>query len=445
MTTRREFLKKAISGTALLTLSGAIPSLSAKNYANILGANDRLNVAVIGVNSRGSALAQNFAKLKDCNVSYICDVDSRALNKCISDVHKITNNKVKAEKDMRRLFDRKDIDVVVIATPDHWHAPAALMALKAGKHVYLEKPAGHTPAEGEMLIEGTKRYNRLIQLGTQRRSWPNIIEAINEVKSGTIGKVYFGKCWYSNARPSIGTGKKVTVPEWLDWELWQGPAPRREFQDNVVHYNWHWFWNWGTGEALNNGCHMIDLLRWGMDVDFPTKTGSMGGRYYHNDDWETPDTQTINLDFDGKKSMMWEGHSCNPFKIEGSAVGLLFYGEKGNIYIGGDNSYKIYDLDNTVIRNVESNIQIDTRNLTSPAQQLDIYHIQNFLNGIQKSEKLNADIRTGHISTLLTQLGNISLRMGESLEIDSANGHIKNTGAETYWNRTYAPGWEMKL
>lgn len=307
-------------------------------------------------------MAQNFAKQPNCRVTRICDVDSRALSKCIAAVDEITGQQPAGDKDLRKTFGQKDVDAVVIAMPDHWHAPAALLAMKAGKHVYLEKPCSHTPAEGEMLVEAAKRYKRVVQMGNQRRSWPNIVEAINEIKAGTIGNVYFGKSWYTNNRPSIGTGKETAVPEWLDWELWQGPAPRTAFKDNFIHYNWHWFWRWGTGEALNNGTHMVDLLRWGMELDFPTAVTSTGGRYYYKDDWEAPDTQVINLDFGGKKSMMWEGHCCNPFRIEGEAVGLLFYGEKANLLIGGGNEYKILDHKNQVIKHVTSNIRIDPRN-----------------------------------------------------------------------------------
>lgn len=202
----------------------------------------------------------------------------------------------------------------------------------------------------------------------------------------------------------------------------------------------------GTGEALNNGTHMIDLLRWGMELDYPTNVQSTGGRYYYQDDWEAPDTQVINLDFGGKKSMIWEGHSCNSFKIEGNSVGALFYGEKANLLIGGGNHYKIMDHKNQVLREVESKIQTDPRNRMDPAQQLDAIHIQNFFNAIKKGEQLNAGIESGHISTLLVQLGNIAQRSGERLETDPENGHIKNKLiADKYWSRNYQEGWEMKL
>ena len=446
MTTRRNFLKKAATGTALLSFGGILPSFSAKSYSNIIGANERVSIGAIGVNSRGLALAENFAKLDDCIVSYVCDVDTRALNRCIEAVKKLTGNTPKGEKDIRRLLENKDLDAVFIATPDHWHAPAALLAMQAGKDVYLEKPCSHSPAEGEMLIEAMKKYKRVVQMGNQRRSWPNVVEAINEVKSGTIGNVYFGKCWYANNRPSIGTGKVAAVPEWLDWDLWQGPAPRQAYKDNIVHYNWHWFWHWGTGEALNNGTHMVDLLRWGMELDYPTITQSTGGRYYFKDDWETPDTQMISFDFGGKKSFTWEGHCCNPYKIENNSVGVMFYGDKANLLISGGDAYTIFDRNNVVIKDVKSNIKADPRNLMNPSEQLDTFHLQNFLDGIKKGTKLFSDIVSGHKSTLLVQLGNISQRTGETIYTNPENGHIINSkNAEKLWKRSYEKGWEMKL
>lgn len=447
MTTRRNFIKQAAAGTALLSIGGVLPGFSAKSYANIVGANERLSVGAVGVNSRGMALAQNFEKQDNCSVRYICDVDKRALDKCIKSIKDIKGNTPKGEKDVRKMLEAKDLDVVIIATPDHWHAPAALMALQAGKDVYLEKPCSHTPHEGEILIEAAKKYKRILQMGNQRRSWPNIVEAIAEIKAGAIGDVYFGKGWYTNNRPSIGIGKEVAVPEWLDWDLWQGPAPRSAYKDNIVHYNWHWFWKWGTGEALNNGTHMVDLLRWGMELDYPTMVQSVGGRYYYNnDDWETPDTQVINLDFDGKKSITWEGRSANGFQVEKSAVGVLFYGSKGTMQINGGNDYVIYDNNNKVVKEVKSQVAIDPRNLMNPAEQLDTYHIQNLFNAISKGETLHSDIESGHKSTLLVQLGNISQRVGRSLKIDSKNGHIlDDKDANKLWTRTYEKGWEIKL
>ncbi len=283
-------------------------------------------------------------------------------------------------------------------------------------------------------------------MGNQRRSWPNVQEGIQAIKEGIIGNVHFGKAWYTNNRPSIGIGKEVAVPEWLDWDLWQGPAPRTAYKDNIVHYNWHWMWKWGTAESLNNGTHMVDILRWGMETEYPTMVSSAGGRYFFKDDWETPDTQVINMEFGKTKSMTWEGRSCNGRTIEGSSVGSMFYGDKGSMLITGSDGYRIFDMDNKVIKQQYSKLEIDPRNLMNPAESLDALHINNFFDGIRKGEKLNSDIVSGHKSTLLMQLGNISQRVGRSLDIDSANGRIiKDKDAQKHWSRTYQKGWEMKL
>ncbi|MEO9892461.1 Gfo/Idh/MocA family oxidoreductase [Aurantibacter sp.] len=440
---RRKFIKKS----SMAFLAGSIlPQFSAKSYSQIIGANERINASIMGVNSRGNALAQNFASQNNCDVIHVSDVDSRAITKCLTGLKERQNVKVKTFTDFRKSLESKDVDVLVIAAPDHWHAPASLLAMQSDKHVYVEKPCSHNPKEGEILVEAAIKYNKIVQMGNQRRSWPNVIAGINAVKNGEIGNVYFGKGWYTNNRASIGIGKETAVPDWLNWELWQGPAPRKNFKDNLVHYNWHWHWHWGTGEALNNGTHMVDLLRWGMDADYPTKVSSNGGRYRYNDDWETPDTQVINLDFDNGTTMSWEGRSCNGKPIEGSSVGVVFYGENGSILIPGGNSYTLFDLKGNVVKEVKPTEIIDPRNKSNPAEKLDALHIQNMFEGIRNGGNLNADVDSGHKSTLLVQLGNISQRVGQSLDIDNTNGHIKNNAdAQKLWSRQYENGWEMKL
>jgi predicted dehydrogenase len=446
MTTRRNFIKQAALGSAAISFGGVLPGMSARSYANIAGAGDRIRTAVIGVNSRGAALATNFSKQRGCEITRVCDVDSRAVDKCIMSIEKATGCKPKGERDIRNVLEAKDVDAVIIAMPDHWHAPAALMAMRAGKDVYLEKPCSHAPAEGELLIRAAAQYSRVIQMGNQRRSWPNVREGIRALKEGVIGHVCFGKSWYTNNRKPIGTGRETAAPGWLDWELWQGPAPRVAYRDNVVHYNWHWFWRWGTGEALNNGTHMIDILRWGMGVDYPTMVCSTGGRYFGDDDWETPDTQVISLEFGNKLSMVWEGRSCNGRTVEGSTVGSMFYGETGSLLITGNDGYRIFNLDNKLIKEQNSPVAIDSRNRMNPAESLDAFHISNFFDGIRNGATLNADIVSGHKSTLLMQLGNISQRTGRSLRIDPANGRIlHDPEAMRLWSRDYEPGWEMKL
>jgi predicted dehydrogenase len=401
----------------------------------------------MGVNSRGNALAKSFAQQKDCDVVHICDVDSSAIAKCRTDLEKYQDIKTKGFRDFRESLEDQTIDAMVIAVPDHWHAPAALLAMQAGKDVYLEKPSSHNSNEGEILIKAASRYNRAVQLGNQRRSSPIVAQGMKELKEGVIGRSYFGKGWYANNRGPIGTGVETEIPEWLDWDLWQGPAPRRAYKDNLVHYNWHWLWNWGTGEALNNGTHMIDLLRWGLGVEYPVKVSSNGGRYRYQDDWETPDTQVINLDFNEGVTMSWEVRSCNGRHVEGSPAGVIFYGEKGSMLFPSGGSYTVFDLDNQIVKEVKKKQITDSTNRVNPSRILDSIHIRNFFDGIRNgSSRLNADIESGHKSTLLVQLGNIAQRMGHSLEIDPSSGHILNDKeALKYWSRTYEKGWEMKL
>ena len=439
-------MKKASTGAFALTLGGVLPSFSAKSYQNIQGANEKIRVACMGVNSRGLAVGQNFAHQKNCEVLHVCDVDSRAAEVCIDAIGKIQANKPRATPDFRNALEDKDLDALIVTAPDHWHAPAALLACSAGKHVYLEKPCSHNPNEGEMLIKSAEKHKRVLQMGNQRRSWPNVAGAIAELHAGVIGRPYFAKTWYTNNRPSIGIGKETAVPSWLNYDLWQGPAPRKAFKDNLIHYNWHWFWHWGTGEALNNGTHMVDLARWGLQVEYPTKVSSNGGRFMYQDDWETPDTQVINLEFANKSMISWEGRSCNGKSIEANSVGIIFYAEQGSMVIESGNSYKIYDLKNNLVKEVKNNFTVDARNLSDPSQNLDALHILNFFDGIRLGTRLNSDIVSGHQSTLLVQLGNISQRVGRSLQIDPKNGHILNDkAAMKFWSRTYQAGWEPSI
>jgi predicted dehydrogenase len=443
---RRNFIKKAITGTAAVSVGGILPGFSAGSYRGIAGANDRINIAMMGVNSRGAALASTFGKQSNCEIIFVCDVDSRAAEGCIGNIEKVQGKRPVAMGDFRKALESKDLNALVIAAPDHWHAPAAILASKAGKHVYLEKPCSHNPNEGELLVAASAKYKNVIQMGNQRRSFPNVVAGIGELKAGVIGRPYFAKTWYTNNRPSIGRGKEVPVPSWLNYDLWQGPAPRKPYKDNLIHYNWHWFWHWGTGEALNNGTHFVDLARWGLGVDYPVRVTSAGGRYRYQDDWETPDTQVITLEFDNNTSMTWEGVSCNGRLIEGSGVGVIFACENGSLRIDGGNAYSVYDENGKMIKEVSAKTQIDARNLSNPSANLDSAHISNFLDAIRIGTPLNADILSGHKSTLLVQLGNIAQRSGNTLHCDPANGHIKNDRvASKFWGRTYQPGWEPKI
>ena len=327
---RRDFLKQiGAAGTGLGMAAGAAFSAAAKPVPDAhgaalrpLGANNRVRMAVIGVNSRGASLAECFAGLSGVEVAAICDVDERAVGKGIAAVRRYAKTDPRGLRDIRKALEDPAIDAVAIATPDHWHAPMSILALAAGKHVFVEKPCSHNGREGELLVEAVHKSKRVFQMGAQRRSFPNMIQAIAEIRAGRIGKAYFAKGWYANKRGSIGRGQPAPVPSWLDYELWQGPAPRRPFRDNLIHYNWHWFWHWGTGETLNNGTHEIDVCRWALGVDWPRRVVASGGRYHFQDDWETPDTQVITWDYAAGKTITWESRSCNDYPVERLSRGV---------------------------------------------------------------------------------------------------------------------------
>jgi predicted dehydrogenase len=281
MISRRRF----IDGMAL-SAAGVAVNATARSYGQIVGANDRVHFAVIGTNSRALAhLAGLQANAASSRISYACDVDSRNLNKFAGKVNQVAGYMPSCTGDFRRVLDAKDVDVITIATPDHWHAPMAILGLRAGKHVYVEKPSSHNPREGELLAEAQEKYGKLVQVGNQHRSCAHEIMMVQKIHDGLIGRAYFGKAWYANNRPSMGIGKVVAVPAELNWDLWQGPAPRSEYKDNIHPYNWHWLRRYGTGEALNNGTHETDVCRWALGVGYPEQVSAEGGRYQFKDDW----------------------------------------------------------------------------------------------------------------------------------------------------------------
>lgn len=435
---RRKFIKLGTASAAGLTI------LNFPVFGKMAPSN-KIVLSFMGVNSRGAYLAGCFSKMPNVEIAYICDVEDKAIQNGLNAL-KAVSRKPQIVKDIRKLVQQKDFDALVIATPDHWHAPATLMAVANGKHVYVEKPCGHNPYEGELLTQAEARYGKLIQMGNQRRSFPTLIQAVKEVREGIIGKPYLGKSWYTNNRKSIGIGKKVPVPPNLDFELWQGPAPRRDYKDNLVHYNWHWFWHWGTSETCNNATHELDCCRWFLNAEYPTKVTSAGGRYAYKDDWETPDTQIASFEFGADKAITWEGRSCNNFPVEGSGRGFVIYAENGSLINKGGSDYAIYNADNKLIKEVKSTAVAEAGNTLSASGNDDLYHLDNFLKGIRGEAKINSPVSEGHKSVLLCHLASISQRVGRTLNCDATNGHIlKDKEAMTLWKRTYEKGWEPKV
>ncbi|GMV94533.1 MAG: dehydrogenase [Candidatus Hydrogenedentota bacterium] len=388
---------------------------------------ERVVVGVMGL-SRGRTLAINFAQQPGVEVRYVCDVDSTRAAKGAEEVAKIASTPPQPVGDFRQILDDPEVDALVCAAPNHWHGPATILGCSAGKHVYVEKPCCHNPREGELMVEAARKHNRVVQVGTQRRSSPSIRAAIQALHDGEIGRVYSTRGTYTSLRGSIGTGKPVDVPEFLDYELWQGPAPRKPYMDNRVPYNWHWFWHWGNGELGNNGVHYLDICRWGLGVDYPIKVTSCGGRYCFDDDQETPDTHSVCFEFEDEKMATWQSHSCNQYGNEF----VNFYGEGGTLVLGGEGEYTFYDKDNKEIR-------------SDKGSRGDIEHIDNFLTAIREGNPalLNSGIEDHNPGTLLCHLGNIAQRTGRTLHCSAENGHIADDPeAMNLWAREYEPGWE---
>lgn len=438
--TRRHFVGSSLSAGAALAFMSRESLRAAETPAN------KIVLGVAGIHGRGLELINKFAAVPGVEIKYVIDVDKRYLPKAVETATKAQGKAPQTENDFRKALEDKDLDGLIVATPDHWHAPMAILAAKAGKHVYVEKPCSHNPREGEILVEVAKKTGKLVQMGSQRRSIANVQQMAEEIQEGVIGNVFLAQCFYSRRRPPIGFGKAVAAPAELDWDLWQGPAPRTAYRDNLHPYNWHWFWKWGTGESLNNGVHLLDVARWAMGVTYPTKASSFGGRWHDVglDDWEAPDTQEIQLEFGPGKGISWFGRSCSTYGKPGyKANGIVFFGSKGTIDYDGSGTYSVYDLDNKLIKTVggEGEKEVNLANSADPG--LDDTHAQNFIDAIRGTAKLTAPIDQGHISTLLAQLGNIAQRTGRALKIDPANGHILNDAdAMKLWTRDYEPGWE---
>ena len=440
--TRRNFIKKTTLGTA--SLATATLSSNFVLGREILGANERINCAVVGVRSRGKAHAAAINLLENAKILYSCDVDDIILEEHNKWCQKNLGYVPKVEKDFRKLLEIKELDAIFIATPEHWHAPMTIMALQAGKHVYIEKPCSHNAHENELLIAAQKKYGLKVQMGNQQRSAITSINAINDIRNGIIGEVFKGEAYYSNNRGSIGIGKEVSIPQTLDWELWQGPAPRRPYKDNIHPYNWHWFRNWGTGEVHNNGTHEIDICRWALDVDLPERVSSVGGKYTYQDDWEFVDNQQVTFKYPKGKFITWTGHSRGLIQPKRPGRGVTIYGSKGSIQLDR-NFYKLYDLGGNLIKSEFEN-EISQTTDTRGQGNLDVNHVGNLFDGIRKDKSLHAEIKDASISTLLCHLANMAQDAGEELHIDQQSGKVlNNLNVMKNWKREYEKGWEPKV
>jgi len=410
-------------------LATSAVALTAAEYAGAAGKpNERIRVAVMGARIRGKFHLSAFGQQPNATVTHLVEPDANLIPDALKVSAKHQKNEPAVEPDIRKLLEIKDVDALIVAAPDHWHALATVWACAAGKHVYCEKPASHNLIEGRRMVEAARKHKRVVQVGTQRRSAAHVIAARDFVAAGKLGKVPFARAWIAGQRSPIGKTKPGAVPKGVDFDLWRGPAEMVPFHDNRFHYNWHWFWDVGTGELGNNGIHGLDVARYVLGLDAPTRVTSSGGKYVFDDDQQTPDTQLAAFDFP-TCMLVWEHRvwSKNNADLEGESFGIALHGEKGTM---------IFDSKGWHVRGMDA-----TEKLVGGFETA---HVKNFLDAIRGDAKLTADIEEGHKSTRLCHLGNIAHRVGRVLSFDGKTETlVGDKDATALLGREYRKGFEL--
>jgi predicted dehydrogenase len=399
------------------------------NSAGALGASalraeaapsDKIRIAVVGMNGRGKSHLQAYTSLPGVDLVAICDIDDAVLAKSSKFVEEKRGQAPTPYKDLRKLLEDKSIDAISIATPNHLHTLQTVWACQAGKDVYVEKPCAHDMWEAKQVVAAARKYDRIVQQGSQSRSNLALQEAVQKMKDGLIGDVYHARGLCYKWRNTIGTEKEAPVPAGVDYDLWLGPAPKRAFTNNRFHYKWHWHWDYGNGDLGNQGIHEVDIARWGLGVKYPTKVSAVGGKYMFSDDQETPNTLAVAYEFDegGKKKLMtfevrhWmTNHEADIHEFDTSTksntVGNIFYGSNGYLAIDGYTKYYSY---------------LGKEAEPGPTRRDGGDHFANFLNAVRSHSRgeLTAEIEEGAISTTLVHLANISYKLGRSVHFDAA-------------------------
>lgn len=389
---------------------------------------DPVEIAFVGLHGQGSHLLREFLASGRVVVTWLCDVDRRTFDTATPWIRERQARPFRTTPDLRQVLDDRRLQAVVIATPDHWSAVAAIRALQAGKHVYLESPGSHNPRESEWLIESARRSRTIVQCGLQRRSLPWVIEAVGRIREGALGSVQTAHAWHTDRRPGMGFGRLAPVPDWLDFERWQGPAPDRPFRDNILHGGWRWLWHWGTGELGATGVHWLDLVRWALDLGCPSRVTSAGSRLAFDDDQETADTQVATFDF-GDRHVVWEHRSCLPRPVEGSAGGVRFQGTTGSLLLD-DAGYRIEDRDGRILERVPGSVSLTP-------------HVTNFLEALTHPARLpNAGAEAGQLSALWVHLANLAQRIRGDVLLNPATCQPRPaTSVTALWSREYRSEW----
>ena len=446
MTSRRKFIKKSVLGSAGFIMAESAIGMTAKSYRRIIGSNERVHVAIAGLGRRLGAFVEPLA-MKRANVElvYLCDVmESQRINAQKTFAEHL-DYRPKSENDIRKVIDDPKVDALINATPDHWHTPGSILALKGGKHVYVEKPSSHNMRENEMLVEAARKYKKVVQMGNQQRSSNHTIEIINEIHKGVIGTPYKAVAFYTNARGAVPLQKKAPIPNGLDWDLWQGPAIRREYTEETWDYNWHWYgWNYGTAETGNNATHELDIARWALQVDYPQRTEvEAAKRHFLDDGWEMYDTMEATFHFNEDKIIQWDGKSRNGYDTYTGGRGTIIYGSEGAVFIDRE-KYVLTDRAGKVIREVQSG-SAESGTALGGGGDMSTAHVLNFLDGIRGKANLTAPIDDANISMAMVHYPNIAYRIGKGFDVDEKTGRILDNDAMKLWGREYAPGWEPQV
>lgn len=437
--TRRQFMNTTAKGAVAAGISSAFS-------INVLGANERIRLGFMGLGGRGNYLAEHFAAKDSVDIVTLADPDTRLLEGRAAGIEKINGKRPQVTGDFREMLDDKNIDAIVNATPDHWHALGTILACQAGKDVYVEKPTSHSIWESRKMVEAARKYDRVVQVGAQTRSGPYAQEAIQYIREGNIGDIHYARVWNCKQRSDIGKKPNTPAPDGVDYDMWLGPAKMREFNENHFHYAWHWFWEYSGGDIINDGVHQIDFLRWCLDRDYPKSVYSTGGIYFFDDDQETPDTHIVCWDYDGL-SVVFEQTLWAPYMIKtpwddrdkdilpywpfnGTRIELS--GTKQRMHLsrhGG--GWEAFD---------ENGKSIKVCHGRHPHEP----HFDNFLECMRTRKRPNSDIEELHKSTLLCHYGNIAYRTGRKLQIDpTTEAFVDDDEANSYVKRDYRAPWAV--
>lgn len=425
-TSRRSFL-----GTAALA-AGAYTAATGPNLllGQAKGANSRVRVGIMGL-GRGRAHIKAYLDVPNTEIAYLCDVDSNRLVTGASTMAGKQEKEPEKVTDFRRMLDDPNIDAISIAAPNFWHASAAILGCQAGKNVYVEKPGSYSAHEAIRLPEIAEKSGKVVMMGNQRRSYPGTRMGMEKLHAGAIGELRYANGYYTSARESIGKGKITNPPAELDWLQWQGPVPDAPYKDNLVPYNWHWHWLYGGGEMANNGPHVLDIARWALKVDTPKRVTCNGGRYYFDDDQETPDTFDATFDF-GHCGISWSNSSCHRRSPETFPIVTVF-GTEGKMDIDYRAGWKIWDLKGKLVEEHDE----------APS---DVPHFTSFIDAIREGKPLHQNIADAQKSSMLCHLGNIAYRAGGAIDIDQKTSLLVDgqPEAQKYWSReTYREGWKI--